>query len=186
MSRYVDENGFPLDDDCESEKTLSDNEIIKALECCPKAITMGDCEKLGCPALKKEGCYYACCSDEDAFGDLLMTDALSLINRQKAEIERLTAKNEDIATQFRYLDIECERLEKLCEKLEVERTETQASMTTVMLRDMELALETAKSEAIKEFEDKLKDQFDRYGVDYTAYAIVDDVAREMESDSNAD
>ena len=39
---------------------------------------------------------------------------------------------------------------------------------------------------IKKFTDMLKDQFDRYGVDYTAYAIVDDVAREMGVDSNAD
>ena len=35
---------------------------------------------------------------------------------------------------------------------------------------------------IKKFTDMLKDQFDRYGVDYTAYAIVDDVAREMGCD----
>lgn len=27
--------------------------------------------------------------------------------------------------------------------------------------------------------DMLKDQFDRYGVDYTAYAIVDDAAKEL-------
>lgn len=37
-------------------------------------------------------------------------------------------------------------------------------------------------EAIKEFAERLKDQFDRYGVDYTAYAIVDNVAREMEGE----
>ena len=30
MSRYVGEHGFPIDDDCESKRTLTDNEIIKA------------------------------------------------------------------------------------------------------------------------------------------------------------
>jgi hypothetical protein len=38
---------------------------------------------------------------------------------------------------------------------------------------------------IKKFTDTLKDQFDRYGVDYTAYAIVDDVAKEMGVGDNA-
>jgi hypothetical protein len=37
---------------------------------------------------------------------------------------------------------------------------------------------------IKKFTDMLKDQFDRYGVDYTAYAIVDNVVKEMGVDNN--
>lgn len=32
---------------------------------------------------------------------------------------------------------------------------------------------------IKKFADMLKEQFDHYGVDYTAYTIVDDVMKEM-------
>ena len=68
---------------------MTDAEIVKALECCAKATTLGDCENLGCPALKKEGCYYACYGEDDAFDNVLMKDALSLINRQKAEIKKL-------------------------------------------------------------------------------------------------
>ena len=36
---------------------------------------------------------------------------------------------------------------------------------------------------IKKFTDMLKEQFDHFGVDYTAYAIVDDVVKKMEADS---
>ena len=34
-------------------------------------------------------------------------------------------------------------------------------------------------EIIKVFADMLKEQFDHYGVEYTAYTIVDDVVKEM-------
>lgn len=54
---------------------MTDNEIIKALECCKDR----DC--LNCPMLAKEFCFGLC-------GDLVSC-VLDLINRQKAEIERL-------------------------------------------------------------------------------------------------
>lgn len=80
MSRYVDENSFPLDGDCESEHTLSDNEIIKALECCCKDdVYLHDntiCN--GCPLYGDDDCT--------AF---LRECARDLINHQKEEIERL-------------------------------------------------------------------------------------------------
>ena len=54
---------------------LSDNEIIKALECCG---VNRDC--VGCPKEKEPyGCYFKLCGG-----------AFDLINRQKAEIEKLT------------------------------------------------------------------------------------------------
>ena len=51
-----------------------DNNIIKALECC----ILGDCQ----------GCFYGD-TDQRHCKDDLMQNALELINRQKAEIERL-------------------------------------------------------------------------------------------------
>ncbi len=54
---------------------MTDNEIIKALECC-----CGDNGCFGCPYTENHGCR------------LLrnpIKDALDLLNRQKAEIERL-------------------------------------------------------------------------------------------------
>ena len=56
---------------------MTDNEIIKALECC-QIKKVNECAK--CPYLPKIS------RDCERF---LVTDALDLINRQKAEIERL-------------------------------------------------------------------------------------------------
>ena len=55
---------------------MTDNEIIKALECCSYATTNRDCEK--CSYYPDEDCTKKQCAD-----------IINLINRQKAEIERL-------------------------------------------------------------------------------------------------
>lgn len=60
---------------------MTDNEIVKALECC-----MGfDCKE--CPYCDDEA--------EECMGKLIV-EALKLVNRQKAEIERLTYYNENL------------------------------------------------------------------------------------------
>jgi hypothetical protein len=56
---------------------LTDNEIIKALECCAYS---DDCGNGECPYEHGQECIRT-----------LMLDALSFINRQKAEIERLNS-----------------------------------------------------------------------------------------------
>ena len=69
---------------------MTDNEIIKALECCSVAKTPDDCERLGCPCFSNPKiCIF---SDEN----VVILSALDLINRQKAEIERLTYYNENL------------------------------------------------------------------------------------------
>lgn len=88
---------------------MTDNEIIKALECCSHRNEDLPCE--GCPAYS----IAQMCTED------LMSDALDLINRQKAEIER-------------YLH-------------------------SIKLLENDVA--TAKSEAIKEFAEKLKDSADK-------------------------
>lgn len=61
---------------------MTDNEIIKALECCPQGNSNHNCSK----------CNYR--SDDIGYCfENLMKDALDLINRQQAEIERL---NEEV------------------------------------------------------------------------------------------
>ena len=57
---------------------MNDNEIIKALECCVE-IGENDCQN--CPYFNDVSC--GCRNYEN------LKDALDLINRQKAEIERL-------------------------------------------------------------------------------------------------
>lgn len=37
----------------------------------------------------------------------------------------------------------------------------------------------ARADAVKEFAERLKAKFDKYGVDYTAYTMGDDIVREM-------
>ncbi len=59
------------------DKKLTDNEIIKALECC---VNNGDCRE--CALNPKKGNYGYCT-------EFAIKSALDLINRQKAEIERL-------------------------------------------------------------------------------------------------
>ena len=83
---------------------MTDTEIIKALECCPQHIMCGHC-----PFRNVENCMSA-----------LYVDALDLINRQKAEVERLKA--------------EAQMADGYADALE----------------------ERAKSEAIKEFAERLK------------------------------
>ena len=69
---------------------MTDNEIIKALECCsddePKFCSV-------CP-------YYLQDKDNDYCREDMNKDALSIINRQKAEIEEL---NRELRRAERYL-----------------------------------------------------------------------------------
>ena len=80
-----------------TDHKFTDEEVIKTIECCLKAKTRGDCEKMRCPAFNKEGCIYylqADGTDEmDSFIEMLKF-ALDLINRQKAEIAELEAECE--------------------------------------------------------------------------------------------
>ncbi len=62
-----------------TDKKLADEEVIKALECCISTTTDRAC--VGCPFNKQKLC------DKDQW--VLERYALDLINRYKAEIERL-------------------------------------------------------------------------------------------------
>ena len=62
------------------DKKLTDNEIVKALECC--SYITGVCPE-HCPLMNDDGCR-----------NILAEKALEIINRQKAEIERLEAMNQ--------------------------------------------------------------------------------------------
>lgn len=105
MSRYVDENGFPYDD-CEVEQTLTDNEIIKALECC----RCDDGDLSNC-----EDCPLVECKNIFVCHSKLSTNALDLINRQKAEI---SVKNKllDIA-EAKFEKIRAEAYKEFVEEL---------------------------------------------------------------------
>ena len=111
-----------------TERKFTDEEIIKALECC-YTNDSNDCYK----------CPYTAESTAEMFCDKrLQKDALDLINRQKAEIEGLT------------IDMNAARLGMIAEH---ER------------------LKTAKTEAIKEFAERLKTYYKN--LDRTAGGLVE-------------
>ena len=62
---------------------MTDNEIIKALECCRTNI-MADCKR--CNLRLEDGTTRPYCTT------ILIGNALDLINRQKAEIERFKSR----------------------------------------------------------------------------------------------
>ncbi len=65
---------------------MTDEQIVKALECCIEAKHEGDCVKLGCPYYLEEQC-----AKKNG------KHALDLINRQKAEIEQLKKQTPIVA-----------------------------------------------------------------------------------------
>lgn len=68
---------------------MTDNEIIKALECYKNA----DC--MNCPKWSQEW-HSGMCND-------FLLSVLDLINRQKAEIERLKAENAKLKHEMSYM-----------------------------------------------------------------------------------
>jgi hypothetical protein len=122
---------------------LTDNEIIKALECCNE-MKASECSE--CPLLTVD------CSEYD-----LYKLALDLINRQKAEIERLQAM------------------------VEREREKYERTMT-----GLKAVLEerTDHSEAIKEFAERLKEygficQLSLDGEQIVYVKDIDNLVKEM-------
>lgn len=86
--------------------------------------------------------------------------AIALINRQKAEIERLNAVHADMTESLRLaaeankdMQAVIERLESLCEKIGI-ANDAKFERICVLQED----LETAKSEAIKDFAQRLKEK----------------------------
>ena len=60
---------------------MTDNEIVKALECCIKSSHFGECFKNQCPLVSEKGCKVG--------KETLYPYLLDLINRLQAENERL-------------------------------------------------------------------------------------------------
>ena len=117
---------------------MTDTEIIKALECCKdNSFNSFSCEKCS---------YHGTCED-----------ALALINRQKAEIERLTAMVEAAEDYLHPLPFK---------------------------NAFDAEILKAKAEAVKEFAEKLeKDLGDLFMVNHPVVAsIIDSLVKEMEGE----
>jgi adenine-specific DNA glycosylase len=152
---------------------MENNEIIKALECCSRD---PNCEK--CP-LKDIDCFIN-----------KPSIALDLINRQQAEIvslknkvellemeKEMSKKDRDKATAYamdiiKKQDVEIKRL--------TERNFELAEKGEKVV----IAYKTAKSEAIKEFAERLKEKTNRvYYVESIAllnvHEVIDNLVKEM-------
>ena len=136
---------------------MTDEQIIKALKIC-----FEDEECTGCPLENNE-------NECEKFN--VWEQAFDLINRQKAEIERLKTENKDISEQFRILDVECERLEKANEnqKAEIERHREHIEL-------LDIEHEAIRNKAIKEFAEELISRFSTeiYGW-YGEIVLIDDI-----------
>jgi hypothetical protein len=129
---------------------MTDNEIIKALECCFVNI---DCT--GCPG-RDVSCGVDCLL-------LAGTEALDLINRQKAEIDRLgellrleaegeNTLNDVIAEQ----QAEIERLGNTPFCRVIIDEEKLRKLVNEKVQEYELDIKAIQAEAIKEFAERLK------------------------------
>ena len=120
---------------------MTDEQIIKALECCVKTEFISGCAKC-------EMFAFDC-------KDILIENALDLINRQAAEIEEL--------------------------KTEIERMENQ---NTLLLKkkckDINTARKIIKSEAIKDFAERLKKEvLIDSGFEVLQVGTIDNLVKEM-------
>lgn len=172
---------------------MTDNEVVKALECCSN---VNGCK--GC-------CYY----DKTAMCITSLTkDVLFLINRQKAENDDLYYKLHGVMLSVdKWLDGE------ELEQDEVTRATTMREKTLQIIERQQAEIESlnnhigdvtemVKAEAIKEFAERLKEEIindTAYGCDinqhsgYYDYTIkfgdipeyIDNLVKEMVGDDNA-
>lgn len=129
---------------------MTDNEIIKALECCWHS---KECVGDECPLFEPiNDC-----------APLMAMEALDLITRQRAEIERLEAENEKKRLILENIDNDLFPLP--------------------FVTDYDIAIKTAKSEAIREFAEKAKMNYDEVLPRLFA-DVLDDVMKEMEGEND--
>lgn len=145
---------------------MTDNEIIKALECCSEAIFKEDCIKLKCPFFDNE--IYNCMNVDDE--DAMHRYSLDLINRQKAEIERLNSEIDEISIAY--------------SELETQKDYLYDEAKALIERDKQ-----SKSEAIREFAEKLKNVAlpikigGKYEYEVVTKQAIDHFVKEMTEDS---
>ena len=136
--------------------TMTDNEIIKALECCKSSNDLTACWK--CPALKLKDNICGDCSTKISNG--IMDATLDLINRQNAEIDRL--KNE-LHGKVDYIHEQREVIDDLKDKynkkgltlnIAVDKEQIEKSVQECM-RDYELQINGIRNGEINEFAEEL-------------------------------
>ena len=112
---------------------MTDEQIVKALECC--SLIQGECKECPCDCVMDCDCK-----------EMLLREAFYLINRQKARIKEF---DEKIVMQMGLIEHQ---------KAEIERLQCSAKRHGKRLGSLIHHLETAKSEAYKEFAERFKEK----------------------------
>lgn len=136
---------------------MTDNEIIKLLECCKKS----QCSK----------CYYS----KECDGYTQVNYALDLITRQQAEIDNLKVENQSLRSAANSLKMHYEEAQAKIESLKQRNTVCEAANRCIVWqrdrRDREIEelhsqiaglniyKSKIKAEAYKEFAERLKEKF---------------------------
>ena len=137
---------------------MTDEQIIKALECCATDKT-DDCFQCPYDKMVYNPGYDGC-------ADRCRKDALDLINRQKAEIERLNMDNKEI-------------------NILINMQEKNIREQQVIIDTLRILNKSATSEAIKEFAERLKSRVANLSVQTKTHGrkitpnYIDDIANQI-------
>ena len=135
---------------------LTDEQIIKALECCQK----DDCDN--CPLSNYDGCKSLLFD-----GDIV----LDLINRLKAQNKEF---DEKIVMQMGLIEYQKAEIERL--KDELAQTEDAFNKIYEINGTYERKIDTIKSETVKEFEERLRKKAHSYFLANLIWIVeVDDI-----------
>lgn len=172
-----------------TDHKFTDDDVIKALECCRD---FGDCSL--CPY--EEATF----NDELDCTERMHTDALALINRQKAEIESLNAVHADAIESLRLaaeankdMSVELDAMRGAANSYKMHYEEAERKyQIAVAEREANVegfieTLKTIKAEAIKEFAERVKANMSNiarmeYGGNIyfcVGYDLIDTLVKEM-------
>ena len=127
---------------------MTDNDIIKALECCANC----------------EDCFYGITScplgEEVECRSLLAQNAVDLITRQQAELENLKVKNQSLRGAANSLKMHYEEAQAEIKGLNAKNmlTVSEKNAFRTSFYDVLKQLKTVKTEAYKEFAERLKEK----------------------------
>ena len=112
---------------------MTDEEIMKALECCN--------QEDACP-----NCPYNYACYDDKYKSILSKDALDLINRQIEELDGKDVEIMNLKHEIERLNVELVGMRGACESYKMHYDNAQAEIKRLH------KVQTAKAETIKEFE----------------------------------
>lgn len=160
------------------ENRISDDEIISSLEVIATTRNCSEC--------KIRNCNWGDCN----CSQITANAALDLINRQKTEVERLQKEVNLVSILFQDLQERYEEAQTEIERLKgmfISQSKDPMDFCGVLCDYAEELTDKAKSEAYKEFAERLKDKASTVGVDemydgqpmYVSVEAINKLVKEM-------